>query len=59
MLDWHSCQICYPLEKRILLLLLLLFIIFLIHSCKIPVDVYIKTDYLRIKIYVIKLFGGA
>ena len=24
MLDWHSCQICYPLEIRILLLLLLL-----------------------------------
>ena len=24
MLDWHSCQICYPLEIKILLLLLLL-----------------------------------
>ena len=23
MLDWHSCQICYPLEINILLLLLL------------------------------------
>ena len=23
MLDWHSCQICYPLEIKILLLLLL------------------------------------
>ena len=22
MLDWHSCQICYPLEIKILLLLL-------------------------------------
>ena len=21
MLDWHSCQICYPLETKILLLL--------------------------------------
>ena len=21
MLDWHSCQICYPLEIKILLLL--------------------------------------
>ena len=21
MLDWHSCQICYPLEVKILLLL--------------------------------------
>ena len=25
MLDWHSCQICYPLEIKILLLLLLLY----------------------------------
>ena len=24
MSDWHSCQICYPLEIKILLLLLLL-----------------------------------
>ena len=24
MLDWHSCQICYPLEIKLLLLLLLL-----------------------------------
>ena len=24
MLDWHSCQICFPLEIKILLLLLLL-----------------------------------
>ena len=24
MLDWHSCQICYPLEIMLLLLLLLL-----------------------------------
>ena len=23
MLDWHSCQICYPLEIKLLLLLLL------------------------------------
>ena len=23
MLDWHSCQICYPREIKILLLLLL------------------------------------
>ena len=22
MLDWHSCQTCYPLEKKLLLLLL-------------------------------------
>ena len=22
MLDWHSCEICYPLEIKILLLLL-------------------------------------
>ena len=22
MLDWHSCQICYPLEIKLLLLLL-------------------------------------
>ena len=21
MLDWHSCQTCYPLEKKLLLLL--------------------------------------
>ena len=26
MLDWHSCQICYPLEIKILLLLSLLYI---------------------------------
>ena len=25
MLDWHSCQICYPLKIKILLLLLLLY----------------------------------
>ena len=24
MLDWHSCQICYPLEIKLLLLLLTL-----------------------------------
>ena len=24
MSDWHSCQLCYPLEIKILLLLLLL-----------------------------------
>ena len=24
MLDWHSCQICFPLEIKLLLLLLLL-----------------------------------
>ena len=24
MLDWHSCQICYPLGMKLLLLLLLL-----------------------------------
>ena len=24
MLDWHSCQICYPLEIKLLSLLLLL-----------------------------------
>ena len=24
MLDWHSCQLCYLLERKILLLLLLL-----------------------------------
>ena len=24
MLDWHFCQICYPLEIKLLLLLLLL-----------------------------------
>ena len=24
MLDWHSCQICYPFETKILLLLILL-----------------------------------
>ena len=23
MLDWHSCQMCYPLERKLLLLLLL------------------------------------
>ena len=27
MLDWHSCQICYPLEIKILLLLLLLLLL--------------------------------
>ena len=24
MLDWHTCQICYPLEIKLLILLLLL-----------------------------------
>ena len=27
MLDWHSCQICYPLEIKLLLLLLLLLMV--------------------------------
>ena len=27
MLDWHSCQICYPLEIKILLLSLLLLLL--------------------------------
>ena len=31
MLDWHSCQICYPLEIK---LLLLLFIIIIIEKYK-------------------------
>ena len=26
MLDWHLCQMCYPLELKILLLLLLLLV---------------------------------
>ena len=26
MLDWHSCHTCYPLEKKLLLLLLLYYI---------------------------------
>ena len=30
MLDWHSCEICYPLEIKLLLLLLLL----LLHDPK-------------------------
>ena len=28
MLDWHTCQICYPLEIKLLLLLLLLLLLF-------------------------------
>ena len=33
MLDWHSCQICYPLEIKILLLLLLALEIYTCRSC--------------------------
>ena len=32
MLDWHSCQICYPLEIKILLLLSLLLLLLLSSS---------------------------
>ena len=32
MLDWHSCQICYPLEIKIVLLLLLLEFHFMIFG---------------------------
>ena len=28
MLDWHSCQICYPLEIKVLLLLVVVLITF-------------------------------
>ena len=34
MLDWHSCQICYPLEIKILLLLLLLLLIEFVTKLK-------------------------
>ena len=34
MLDWHSCQICYPLEIKILLLLLLLLDSFIVSYVK-------------------------
>ena len=37
MLDWHSCQICYPLEIKTLLLLLLLEIL--------GEEVYSNQDY--------------
>ena len=33
MLDWHSCQICYPLEIKILLLLLLCFAVLCDRTC--------------------------
>ena len=40
MLDWHSCQICYPLEIKLLLLLILHLLEmlnnlnFLFHICR-------------------------
>ena len=39
MLDWQLCQICYPLEIKLLLLLLLLFTVFM---CK---------DFIKIKVF--------
>ena len=33
MLDWHSCQICYPFEIKILLLLLLMETDFVVYFC--------------------------
>ena len=33
MSDWHSCQICFPLEIKLLLLLLLLLLLSVIGDC--------------------------
>ena len=41
MLDWHSCQICYPLEIKILLLLLLK----IPHSVQALFNVFIDIEY--------------
>ena len=30
MLDWHSCQICYPLEIKLLLFIIIIIIIIII-----------------------------
>ena len=42
MLDWHSCQICYPLEIKLLLLLLLY-----IHTCMYNSVVKLKEVFVK------------
>ena len=49
MLDWHSCQICYPLEI-ILLLLLLYYRYFYLNKIKsIPLESHKMTKKLLVK----------
>ena len=43
MLDWHSCQICYPLEIKILLLLLFQYC-WISNTYYIPMEHVIPTD---------------
>ena len=58
MLDWHTCQICYPLEIKLLLLLLLLYPTFVIedhmldwHTCQICYPLEIKLLLLLLLLY--------
>ena len=44
MLDWHSCQICHPLEIKLLLLLLLLNILTLSNDDLIDLLYMITTN---------------
>ena len=55
MLDWHSCQICYPLEIKILLLLLrhssIVFYHFkaIVSLCSIPFKFIVSLFFIRFK----------
>ena len=46
MLDWHSCQICYPLEIMLLLLLLLLLLLSFIYCfiCTMEAGVFLRSS---------------
>ena len=52
MLDWHTCQICYPLKIKLLLLLLLQILVGLLYSrCEIRVFILYLRLRLRSSLY--------
>ena len=44
MLDWHSCQICYPLEIKLLLLLLQIHILHVFFFRFSSIAIELKVD---------------
>ena len=46
-LDWHPCQLCYPLEIELLLLLLLLLLLFWF---RVPLIEKVNASAVKVKI---------
>ena len=58
MLDWHSCQICYPLEIKILLLLSVIGSTSVTTGvlCLSPITGHISVIYTRHEVYSTAMF---